>query len=460
MTLTKNSTIRKPKAALYIRVSTVYQIDKDSLPFQKQELINMCKYVLHIEDFEIFEDAGYSAKNTDRPSYQRMMQKVRRNEFTHVLVWKIDRISRNLLDFATMYDEFKKYHITFVSKNEQFDTSSAMGETMLKIILIFAELERKIDSERVTSIMLDRANKGLWNGANVPLGYHWDSTIKYPAIDDTEAVTIRFIYDKYEEFHSSMKICRILNKNNIKTKRGGKWSSKTVSDIIRNPFYKGTYRYNYRESARGAIKDESEWIIIPHNHPAIVTEEQWERCNHIMDVNSQNKNTSGFRAKKYTHLFSGVLKCSYCNGGFSSSKDKPRLNGWKPSTYRCNRSLSMQNCDAKYVSDVSIGPFVFNYIANFVRLQRKRESHTLASIEKALLSGKCFQDVIGIDSNGLQDTLQALRYRTLPDTDFSPNLTVQTVTEPISSDIDLELLRQEEEKLKNALQRLFDVSDE
>ena len=91
----------------------------------------------------IFEDAGYSAKNTDRPDYQQMMARMRTGEFSHLLVWKIDRISRNLLDFSVMYAELKELGVVFVSKNEQFDTSSAMGEAMLKIILIFAELERK-----------------------------------------------------------------------------------------------------------------------------------------------------------------------------------------------------------------------------------------------------------------------------------------------------------------------------
>ena len=90
------------RVAIYIRVSTNHQVDKDSLPLQREELINYCKYVLGIEDFEIFEDAGLSAKNTDRPGYQKMMKLVRAGLFTHVLVWKLDRISRNLLDFAYM----------------------------------------------------------------------------------------------------------------------------------------------------------------------------------------------------------------------------------------------------------------------------------------------------------------------------------------------------------------------
>ena len=108
----------------------------------KQDLTSYCKYILNTDDFVVFEDAGYSGKNTDRPAYQKMMSQIRQGLFTHLLVWKIDRISRNLLDFANMYAELKDLGVTFVSKNEQFDTSTAIGEAMLKIILVFAELER------------------------------------------------------------------------------------------------------------------------------------------------------------------------------------------------------------------------------------------------------------------------------------------------------------------------------
>ena len=129
-----NRAERPRKVAIYIRVSTTHQIDKDSLPMQRKDLIAYCELILGIEDYEIFEDAGYSGKNTDRPAFQEMMQKIRAGSFSHLLVWKIDRISRNLLDFAEMYEELQSLRVTFVSKNEQFDTSNAMGEAMLKII--------------------------------------------------------------------------------------------------------------------------------------------------------------------------------------------------------------------------------------------------------------------------------------------------------------------------------------
>ena len=126
----KSGLSRKQKVAIYIRVSTLYQVDRDSLPMQRKDLIAYASLILGIEEYEIFEDAGYSGKNTDRPAFQEMMQRIRKGEFTHVLVWKIDRISRNLLDFAEMYEELQDLRVTFVSKNEQFDTSTAIGEAI------------------------------------------------------------------------------------------------------------------------------------------------------------------------------------------------------------------------------------------------------------------------------------------------------------------------------------------
>ena len=107
---------RPKKVAIYIRVSTTYQVDRDSLPMQRKDLAAYSELVLGISDYEIFEDAGYSGKNTDRPAFQEMMQRTRKGEFSHILVWKIDRISRNLLDFAEMYEELQELRITFVHK--------------------------------------------------------------------------------------------------------------------------------------------------------------------------------------------------------------------------------------------------------------------------------------------------------------------------------------------------------
>lgn len=430
------------KAALYVRVSTHHQIDKDSLPFQRGELVNYAKYVLGIEDYEIFEDAGYSGKNTDRPQFQEMMTRIKSREFTHLLVWKIDRISRNLLDFCAMYDEIKSYGVTFISRNEQFDTSSAMGETMLKIILIFAELERKLTAERVTSIMLNRAQKGLWNGANVPLGYKYDEETKFPKIDDEESKTVKYIYDTYQECESTAEVTNLLNSNNIPTKRGGIWTSKTVGDIIRNPFYKGTYRYNYRESARGSKKKEDEWVVIEDNHEGIISKEQWQICNDIMDKNAK-RNNAHHRKNANTHVWAGLLECDNCGRVYIAQADKLRKDGWRPSTYRCAGKRNFKDCNAAMTGDLKIGDFIINYIANYIRANNTNFDN-IEELEKILLKNIGYK---------LTESSLKIIYDSLKDNSENIVLSNNVKTKKVSN----KNLPAEKEKYKRALTRLEDL---
>ena len=397
------------KAALYVRVSTSYQVDKDSLPVQREDLINYAKYAFNIADYEIFEDAGFSGKDTNRPAFKEMMKRIKQGEFSHLFVWKIDRVSRNLLDFCDMYEDLKKYNCTFVSKNEQFDTGSAMGEAMLKIILVFAELERKLTSERVTSIMLARAEKGLWNGAHVPLGYNYDEKTKYPIINKEEAKSVKLIFDLYLDLQSTTAVARYLNNHAIKTKRGGSWGSKSICDIIHNPFYYGTLRYNYRESARGKLKDEKDWIVKDNNHEAIISKEQWDKCNAIMEENAE-KNQSRLRKRvSVQHIFGDILFCGSCGSKMVCSLDRPRkLDGYRPTRYLCNGKMKGSLCKNPIVSDVTIGDFMLNYVLNFMKCLKK-QPYTTNELESILLSGEIFKDV-KLDENSLYDTIILLQY--------------------------------------------------
>lgn len=436
--------------AVYVRVSTGRQIEKCSLPFQRKEIKNYCKHVLHLDNVVIFEDAGRSAKDTNRPAYERMMQQVVNGEVSHVVVYKIDRISRNLVDFSLMYDTFQKHRVTFVSLNEQFDTSTAIGEAILKIMLVFAELERKQTSERVTDIMLDRAADGKWNGSHVPFGYRWNDEIKYPEPDPNESKILKMIYDKYEGGMSTTHVCRYLNNNSIPTKRGGSWTAKTVADILRNPFYKGTYRYNYRESPHGKIKPESEWIIIEDNHDGLISKEQWKLCNDRMDKNIEARNKPGAPHKqKYTHVFGGRLTCVYCGSSMISNKDKARDNGFRPSMYHCGSRYKDDSCKPRSGSDVYLGPFVFNYIANIVKASKMKNIKNTLELEKVLLSGNEFKNIVGIEETGLNETFDLMNYR------GASVLYKQIAVKPDSSEqSDIANLKSEAQKLERASERL------
>jgi len=433
------------KVAIYIRVSTHHQIDKDSLPLQRQDLINYCEYVLNAKEYEIFEDAGYSGKNTDRPKYQEMMNRIRQGEFTHMLVWKIDRISRNLIDFCDMYEEIKKYNCTFISKNEQFDTSSAMGEAMLKIILVFAELERKLTAERVTAIMLDRATKGLWNGAPVPLGYKWDNKIKFPVVDDEESKIVELIFTRYEELQSTSAVRNILNSLRVKTKRDGSWTTKTLSDVIRNPFYKGTYRYNYRESAGGKKKKEDEWIMVEDNHPAIISKELWQKCNCIMDENAL-RNNARFRSNVKTHLFSGLLECGECHNSLYAKQDKPHLDGYIPSLYCCSGRYNHLDCEQRTTSEKLIGEFVLNYVATILKTKKKHSRVEFEEFSNIITNIIQFKNVIAIE--GLENLYNSMNLR---------GNAFAKIQKTDNNSIEIERLKKEKSKYERALERLEDL---
>lgn len=400
--------------ALYVRVSTGYQVDKDSLPFQKKELKAYCEHVLHIDKkrIEIFEDAGKSGKNTKRPAFERMMDKVKAGQVSHVIVYKIDRISRNLVDFSLMYDDFKYNKVTFISLNEQFDTSSAIGEAILKIILVFAELERKLTSERVTDVMIGRAQSGLWNGARVPFGWDWDDEKKCPVRSKTEAKYVVNMYEMYLDVKSTLKIRDYNNIHGIPTKRGGRWTSKTVADTLRNPMNKGDYRYNYRESARGRKKPENEVIYIKGVFEPLVSEEVWDKVCAIMDKNHGKIRKGGLHPiETNCNVLAGLIVCGKCGYNYNvGKKDKRRKNGFTPSIYHCSAKDRTIDCDAANVSEVTLGPFLINYISTMVKLSKMRSKiKSKEEIESILLSdSSVFADVLGLTEDSLNSTYELL----------------------------------------------------
>ena len=300
--------------------------------FQIQECSNYVKHFLKTENFEVFKDAGRSGKNTHRPEYQRMIEKVKSGMISHVVVYKIDRISRNLVDFSIMYNDFKEHKVAFISLNEQFDTSSAIGEAVLKIILVFAELERKLTGERVRDIMMNRALEGKWNGARVPYGWDWDAKKQCPVHSDAEAEYARMMYRLYDECHSTCVVRDYCNAHDIPTKRGGEWTSKTVADFLRNPMNVGDYRYNYRKSARGKRNDPSEVVYVKDVFPPLIDRELYERVTHQMDLNTFGLGKDGRKVvSKKTHVFGGLIVCGLCGAHYHSDSDAPRADGFLPS---------------------------------------------------------------------------------------------------------------------------------
>ena len=454
----KSGLSRKPKVAIYIRVSTLYQVDRDSLPMQRKDLIAYASLLLGIEEYEIFEDAGYSGKNTDRPAFQEMMQRVRNGEFSHVLVWKIDRISRNLLDFAEMYEELRELRVTFVSKNEQFDTSTAIGEAMLKIILVFAELERNMTSERVTATMISRANSGLWNGGRIPYGYDYDPEKTEFSIREDEEKVCQILKADYLEHKSLVHTSRMLNAAGYKTRAGADWSPTAVWIIVSSPFYAGIYRYNrYKGTDHRTENPEDEWIMIPDHHPAIFTLEEHEKMLAILEENARNKQTVGQKHHSdRVHIFSGIAFCGKCGSKLVSTPGRLHANGYRPSNYSCPKHRKTKECDNPTMSDTQVGEFVINYILNMLHAKKTFSAiNSPEELERVLLYGNTFSGIDSIDENGLHEFYNLLsRYGS----DDSYSFAIRKPKKKKAAvDPEIEALRKEKDKQERAMRRLQDL---
>lgn len=443
------------KVAIYTRVSTDHQIDKDSLPMQRNDLIAFTRLILGTSDYEIFEDAGYSGKNVSRPGFQAMMARTRRGEFTHILVWKIDRISRNLLDFAQMYAELKKLGVAFVSKNEQFDTSSAMGEAMLKIILVFAELERNMTSERVTATMISRASNGIWNGGQIPYGYTYDTETKTFSVCEDEAKVVKIIHDRYEELRSIVWLCNELSNGGYRTRRNCVWTPSVVAHILASYFYCGAYQYNVHVgTSHTNIKDQKEWVYKEDHHPAIVSKEQKERIIDILAYNDRGKRAG--RAANYstrdTHIFSGLIQCNTCGKTLYSSIRKNSA-GLKISLYTCpTHRYRASLCKQKGLMDLAVGDFVFNFLLN-MNIAKKRFVNGMPhrDLEKILLSGRALSKVSGLTEDSVDSVYSILQSGVSGEIYTGPYLPV------VPTDNHLAALKGQLRKQERAMQRLTDL---
>ena len=168
--------------AIYARQS----VDKkDSISIESQ--IEFCKYELKGGNCKEYTDKGYSGKNTDRPKFQELVRDIKRGLIAKVVVYKLDRISRSILDFANMMELFQQYNVEFVSSTEKFDTSTPMGRAMLNICIVFAQLERETIQKRVTDAYYSRSQRGFKMGGKAPYGFHTEP-IKMDGINTKKLV--------------------------------------------------------------------------------------------------------------------------------------------------------------------------------------------------------------------------------------------------------------------------------
>lgn len=330
-------------AAIYARKSKFTE-KGDSITNQ----INLCKKhleSLNITEFMVYKDEGFSGKNTGRPAFLKLLEDAQQKRFNVLICYKLDRVSRSVADFSDLVSKLEKLNISFISVNEQFDTSSPMGRAMMYICSVFAQLERETISQRIQDNMCALAQNGNWLGGEVPTGYeskrisYFDENGKQKTccvlspVDD-EIELIKMIYSKYLQLKSLYKLQKYMLTNNIKTKHEKDWSKGMLSSILSNPAYAkvddnitehlksaganiygkadgihGILIYNKRKGKSGRNNDIKNWIYAISNHEGIIDSDDWLKVQHQMEINKAEAPRLGHSHKA---LLSGIIRCAKC----------------------------------------------------------------------------------------------------------------------------------------------------
>ena len=321
------------KIALYLRVSTDEQAirHEGSLDSQKHRL-NAFIDVKNVQQsdwgkvVETYIDDGISAKDTNRPAFQRMMKDLRKGRINLILVTDLSRLSRNIMDFCVLLEELRTYKAQFLSIKEQFDTTTAAGEMMVFNMINLAQFERKQTSERVTLNFHARAMRGLRNGGAIPLGFekHPEDPSKM-VIHAGEATDIRAIFNLYLEEGTLSRAVKKLNQSPIKPKaldrgncrhnRGGRWTIQSLQSILRNHAYAGLREVNKQNRFEDAehLKPFERYQVVKAAWPAVVDKSIFEEVQESLDHNQKMARARLENAKSRVFLVSGYMFCGECS---------------------------------------------------------------------------------------------------------------------------------------------------
>ncbi len=304
-----------------------------------------------------YDDGGFSGGTLERPALKRLMADIEAGGIDCVVVYKVDRLSRSLLDFSRLMEIFERHGVSFVSVTQQFNTTHSMGRLTLNILLSFAQFEREIIAERTKDKMWAARKKGKWIGGMPVLGYDVAEGGGRLEINAEEAARVRAIFQLYLEMESLLPTAQELERRGWNNKRwvtrkgkerGGKpFNKSTLFRLLTNPIYKGKVLF------QGTTYDGE--------HEAIVDMETWNKVQGILRRNRLNGGT--LVRNKYGALLKGLLFCTPCGTGMTHSYAK-RKNGKCYRYYVCQTAQRQgwAKCPTKSVNAYDIESAVVEHI--------------------------------------------------------------------------------------------------
>jgi site-specific DNA recombinase len=378
------------RCAVYTRKSTEEGLEQEfnTLDAQRESAEAFIKSQAH-EGWtcvpDRYDDGGFTGGNLERPALQRLLLDIAAGKVDCVVVYKVDRLSRSLLDFARLMETFEAHKVSFVSVTQQFNSATSMGRLVLNVLLSFAQFEREIISERTRDKIAATRRRGKWSGGPPLLGYDIDARGTRLVVNEDEAVRVRAIFQLYLEHQALLPVVHELGRRGWTNKRwqtraghesgGGPITKTALHRLLTNVVYAGKVRY------KSEIHDGE--------HPALVDTDTWRKVQALLQRNGRSgggpgRNTQGF-------LLKGLLRCAACGCGMTPSHTRrgnrryryyvctnAQKNGWDACPSKSVPAAQLEGFVVEQVRCVGRDPDLF---AQTVAEARAKEEYRLAELE-------------------------------------------------------------------------------
>ncbi|WP_052476140.1 recombinase family protein [Cohnella kolymensis] len=388
------------KVAIYVRVSTEEQANEGySIRAQKNQLVDYCR-VNEYEISNIYIDEGISAKDTNRPDLQKLLAAAKEGAFDAVLVYKLDRFTRSVKDLYELLEYLSSLGIGFISRQEKFDTTTAMGRAMIGILGVFAQFERELIAERVRFGMEQKVREGKRPGGKVPFGYD-----KNERLIEEEAEQIRMVRRLYMGGLSYQSVAVRMTRDGHK-RRKYDWTATTVMLTLENAYYAGIIRYGTKmpngKYAWRKKETRVKVLDVEGSHEPIWTVNEYEE--HIARM---RRRSVGGNGSKHDYWFNGVLRCGRCGAAMYGKQTTRRtLKSGKEVTnsyYWCSRRKDNKSCNMPMFRESHVTHLIMEHI------EKIRLDHMAVETEKKSLKKQ--EDERKQEASRLKRELDKIRAR-------------------------------------------------